>query len=147
MSNNPHLTGDEADIKSFVAVWNVRTTEDQLIGGQKKKKYPSSLPFPSPPFPSFLPFLRSFFDANYFSWCEFPTCQVRVVRFYDSFFSLSSSSCPHPPRRSPQPQKECQKRCQKECEKDCQEISQKECQKDCQKICYKECQKECQEIC
>ena len=103
----------------------------------------------------------------------FPTCQVRVVRFY-------VRSSPHPPPTPLPPlllpsassvpcqtstsvpcrtstarqkighierQKECQKRCHKECETECQKRCQKECQKDCQKMCQKDCQKECQKRC
>ena len=98
----------------------------------------------------------------------FPTCQVRVVRFYVScrFSSpprrtsttMITPECSLPdlnhdhqrPVFAAGPQLLCQKLCQIECQKICQIECQKICQIECQKICQIECQKiwqtECQKI-
>ena len=91
----------------------------------------------------------------------FPTCQVRVVRFYvnsraSSFSSFSFSASPPPPRTSTTtihaqcslPDLNRQKICQIECQKiwqiECQKIWQIECQKICQIECQIERQKQWQ---
>ena len=98
----------------------------------------------------------------------FPTCQVRVCRFYQSCFLLLivllvfpqlpppdlSGHCgastagarsqwarpgQMPDRMSDRCQIECQKVCQRECQKEYQNV----CQNSCQKVCQNRCQIEC----
>ena len=95
----------------------------------------------------------------------FPTCQVRVLRFYISCPASSSASSAEPqlqaldrsvPRRtqtassgsegSPldfnhkESPEICQIECQKECQKICQNEGLKRCQIECQIACQIECQ-------
>ena len=100
----------------------------------------------------------------------FPTCQVRVSRFWQrcnslpsflpsSFLhSIPSSFCTVEWHRQLRilwgtPGPECQKECQTECQNGCQIECQKEGQKkthitiDCQKVCQNRCQIECQKEC